>query len=126
MSQPEHRATVLVVEDEWLIAAMTIGILEDEGYSIIGPASSVAQGLDLIGTQRIDAALLDVNLGSEPSFPLADALIEHGTPVTLLTGYQGKDLPERFRAVPTLSKPVMPDVLLKAVAGMLAPAPPPR
>lgn len=122
MAKAEHR-TVLVVEDEWLIATMTAGILEEGGYRVVGPVGSVAQGMALIAGETVDAALLDVNLGSEQSFGLADALIERGTPVTLLTGYKGGDLPQRFRAVPTLGKPVAPEVLLDAVEAMLASAP---
>lgn len=113
-------SAVLVVEDEWWIADIMMGILEDAGYRPLGPVQSVAGGLALIEATPVDAALLDVNLGTEDSYPLADALIARGTPVLLVTGYQYSDLPERFRTVPLLSKPITTTGLLAALECLLA------
>ena len=54
-------------------------------------------------------ALLDVNLGRENSFPVADALLARGIPFVFATGYgEANMFPERFRHLPVLSKPYAP------------------
>ena len=77
MEDIEHnakRVSVLVVEDEALIACDLQNILESNGCRVIGPAASLARAWDLIEQETPDLALLDVNLGSSTSFPLADVL----------------------------------------------------
>lgn len=113
------RANVLVVEDEWWIAQMITGILENAGYCAVGPADSVKTGLALIKTHRIDLALLDVNLGAEMSYPIADALIARGIPTLLMTGYHYKDLPRQYHGVPLLGKPTTPQRIVATVADLL-------
>lgn len=115
MPAPAITATILVVEDEWLIADMVACILEDAGHRVIGPAGSTAEARDLIVATHLDLALLDVNLGTELSLDLADELIARGVPVMLTTGYSITELPSRFQNFPTLSKPVSPWRLGEAV-----------
>lgn len=66
-------------------------------------------------------AILDVNLGNESSFPIADRLIALGVPIVFATGY-GKniDFPERFANVPVVSKPYTDESLAPKVAEALA------
>lgn len=55
--------SVLIVEDEGLIALHLSEILENEGYRVIGPASSGADALHLLKhSQKIDLILMDVRL----------------------------------------------------------------
>lgn len=81
---------VLLVEDEMLVAMVIEDSLRDLGYDVLGPAASVEEALHLIRaeTGRIDAAVLDVNLGGRPSFPVADLLAGAGVPVIFVTGYR--------------------------------------
>jgi len=66
-----------------------------------------------------DVAILDVNLGKEYSFPIADHLIREGTPIAFLTGYDAASvLPERFRGIPCLSKPFSDDGLLQRITSL--------
>lgn len=65
---------VLVVEDEMLNAMLIEDLLLDLGCEVIGPAATVAGGLELARRERPQAAVLDVNLGSERVYPLADVL----------------------------------------------------
>lgn len=110
-----HTATVLIVEDEWLIAEMIACTLADAGYRIAGPAGSVGEARKLVDAGGVDVAVLDVNLGPELSLDFADELAQAGTPVMLTTGYHANDLPPRFRGLPRLSKPVSPRMLVEAV-----------
>lgn len=67
-------ASVLVVEDEFLIAMNLQAILEESGYRVVGPAASVEQALQLLTLDLPDAAVLDVSLRGEIVTPVAAAL----------------------------------------------------
>jgi CheY-like chemotaxis protein len=115
---------VLVVEDEALIALQIEEALKSSGREVLGPAASVAEAARLIEAAAPQAALLDVNLGTERSYPVADVLRARGTPFAFCTGYAGADdLPERFRDVPRLPKPLGSADLARAVERLLAGAP---
>lgn len=110
---------VLVVEDESLVAMLLETMLEDMGCLTVGPASSVEEGLRLVGEEQMDAALLDVNVGGTPVFPVAEALEARGIPLVFSTGYGEGGLPENWRGRPTVQKPfteaVIRDALMKAL-----------
>jgi CheY-like chemotaxis protein len=100
------RFRVLVVEDEGLVAMMLEDLLDDLGCEVVCSASSVDQAMAwLRAGGQLDAALLDVNLGGEAVFPVAEALIGRGAPFAFNTGY-GEAPDPRFRDAPLLSKPI--------------------
>jgi CheY-like chemotaxis protein len=74
----------------------------------------------------IDAALLDVNLNGQDTFAVADILRERHIPFVFATGYGADGLAERFRGVPTLTKPFQRDeldrALQRAMVGIPRPA----
>lgn len=78
---------VLLVEDEVLIAAMVVDMLEGLGATVIGPATSLEAGLSLAGSEDIDVAVLDVNLRGKRIDPIAELLMARGVPVVFATGY---------------------------------------
>ena len=78
---------ILVVEDEMLVMMHLEMALEDLGCSSIIPVASVMKALALLGEHNFDLAILDVNLGGEKSYPIADILIERGIPFAFSTGY---------------------------------------
>ena len=47
---------------------------------MVGPAARVDQALAMIKAEAIDAAVLDVNLNGQTSYPVADALATRGVP----------------------------------------------
>ena len=100
-----HR--ILVVEDEMLVLMNIEMALEDLGCTEIRAAASVAEALALLAIHRFDAAMLDVNLGGEKSYPVADALTQRGIPFAFSTGYgdhgDRADLDDR----PVLRKPYL-------------------
>ena len=61
---------VLVVEDESLVAMLLETILEDMGCTPVGPASTVSDGLAMVESETLDAALLDVNVAGSQVFPV--------------------------------------------------------
>lgn len=106
-TQVEHaRVRILIVEDEPLIALQLQSELEDEGYQVIGPAHNLKRGLELVSTEALDAALVDVSLGAQLSVAIADELLARSIPFAFTTGYSdGHLLPERLRRVPCMNKP---------------------
>jgi DNA-binding response OmpR family regulator len=113
-------ARVLVVEDEWLISQEVEVMLQDAGYDVVGPVPTVASALSLIEAERIDTAVLDIHLGREKSFPIAQALISRAIPFVFVSGYACDDLPLQFRACPLLSKPVNSNSLLSQLQTLLS------
>ena len=82
-------ARILVVDDEPLISAMTEEWLSELGHVVVGPAHNLAAALKLV-EMDMDAAIVDVSLGKDNSYPLAEALSARGVPFALATGY-GRD-----------------------------------
>ena len=108
---------VLVVEDEMVLALDIEEGLEGAGATVVGPVPSLADaGLLLALARRLDAAVLDVNLGGETVYPLADALVAAGIPIVFASGYSETELPARFVGVSHLEKPVDVGALTLAVS----------
>lgn len=112
-------AKVLVVEDEFVIALTMEAALRQEGYEVVGPAASVGQALRLLDAERPEAAVLDVNLGDETVYPVADALAQRRAPFLFVTGYEQPDLPAAHRERPVLNKPCPARELLARLAAAL-------
>ncbi len=101
-------AKVLVLEDETLVSMMVEDMLMDLGCEIIGPFSRLDQALNAVKEGvEFDMALLDVNLGGERSFPLAEVLAEKNIPFVFTTGYDESGMPDAWRGRPSLRKPFM-------------------
>lgn len=108
--------TILIVEDEPLIAMMIEDFLDVLGKTLGGSADCVAAALALIEAGGIDAAILDVNLrGGEKSFPIADALAAKGIPFVFATGGSHDSVTDAYRDRPTLAKPFTMDGVAKAL-----------
>jgi len=106
---------VLVVEDDYFIADEICTTLRDNGAEVLGPAPDIEHGLDVVRSQRLDCAVLDINLHGHLAFSLASELRERGTPSIFATGYDSSVLPESFSGSVRLEKPVDLAVLLQAV-----------
>jgi CheY-like chemotaxis protein len=96
---------VLVVEDEMMVSMLIEDMLTDLGCTIIGPASRLDEALVLARETELDCAVLDVNLGGQPIFPLADLLREKGAPFAFATGYGDAGLRDVDKGAPVLQKP---------------------
>jgi two-component sensor histidine kinase/CheY-like chemotaxis protein len=114
-------ARVLLVEDEALTAIAMAQAVEEAGYRVLGPVGRVQDGIDIARNTRPDAAVLDVNLLGQPSFPIARALNAMGVPFLFCTGYNAlNDADAALRNAPVLTKPVDPGQLVDAIAALLA------
>ncbi len=109
-------APILVVDDEFLVLWNLQEVLERMGFRSILAASSVQAGLKYLNEPQLSFAFLDVNLGSEKSFALAEALQAEGIPFAFVTGYDRSVLEGRFEDVPVLGKPVDIDALSSVIS----------
>ena len=96
---------VLVVEDEMMVSMLIEDMLSDLGCAVVGPASRLDEAIALVNSSTIDCAVLDVNLGGQPIFPLADLLRERGRPFAFATGYGDAGLRDVDKGTPVLQKP---------------------
>jgi len=109
---------LLLVEDEYMIAADLAQTLEAYGVEVVGPAGSVEDALRLIEAgERIDAAVLDINLRGERVYPVAEALGEKAVPFVFATGYDAWAIPPAYAQAPRCEKPVDVTVLARLLAG---------
>lgn len=108
---------VLIVEDEFLVAAMLEDELIDRGATIVGPAASLAEGMRLVERGGFDLAVIDWNLDGEHSTPIAEALREAGVPFVISTGYGM--VPPAFADCPLLAKPYDPADLVRLFGNLL-------
>ena len=98
---------VLVVEDEYLLAEDLREELEQQGAEVLGPAANVADAMELLRHGPApDTAILDINLGGEKVYPVADALRARGIPFIFATGYEPWSIAEAYKDVPRVEKPV--------------------
>ena len=112
---------ILVVEDEFVIAAELQHRLEAAGVVVIGPANSVERALALVQSEeRLDAAVLDMNLGGEMGYPVADALVARRVPFVFTTGYGEAAVRDRYPHAINCDKPYEFRALAMAIEGVLS------
>jgi len=104
--------TILLVEDEFLLALQLEELLQSRGGMVLGPFRTLDDAMQAARREEFDFAILDVNLNGTMVYPLADDLLARSVPFLLLSGYSLSNLPERFRAVTRLNKPCDPELLI--------------
>lgn len=112
-------ASVLIVEDEPLVALVVEEVLRHAGLEIAGCAGSVEKALAMLAGGRCDVAVLDVNLRGYSVEPVATALQQRGIPFLFMSGYGSHPLAERFAQAPVLAKPFDADQLIGTVKQIL-------
>jgi DNA-binding response OmpR family regulator len=117
MADPPRR--ILLVEDEPMIAFALEDMVVDLGFAVIGPAFRLAEALELAAREKFDAAVLDVNLNEQQSFPIADLLYRRGIPFLFATGYAEGGVGWDGEAA-VIAKPYSREQLGKALSALLA------
>jgi len=102
---------LLLVEDEPLVATMMKEALSELDFEVRGPIGNVEEALKEVARGELDGAILDINLGGNPVYPVADALMARGIPFVFVTGYSRQGVEERFSEIPVISKPVDRELL---------------
>ena len=95
---------VLVVEDEAAISLLLEDMLLDFGCEVIGPAARLTAALEAVEREKLDLAILDVNVAGEPIYPVAEALTRRQVPFVFSTGYGSAGIKDTYRDRPVLQK----------------------
>ena len=109
----------LVLEDDLIIGLDLADTLAEAGAEA-RQATTVAEALAVVEAEALRVALLDVNLGSETSRPVAEALAARGVPFLLITGYGDGDVTAAYPEAPVLRKPFAPAELRAHLTDLLS------
>jgi CheY-like chemotaxis protein len=114
---PLSGALILLVEDDYYVAAEAAAQLREGGAEVLGPSGSVAFAMALLEHRPApSAALLDVKLEAETVFPLAAALADRGIPYVFMTGHGLADIPPPERTRPVFHKPACWSAVISALS----------
>ncbi|SKA39474.1 CheY chemotaxis protein or a CheY-like REC (receiver) domain [Enhydrobacter aerosaccus] len=118
MERRLHGKRLLVVEDEYMIALDIAGTLESLGVQVVGPVGSVREALAIVNREeeRLDAAVLDINLRGERVYAVADALLARHVPFIFATGYAELLLDKAYMRIPRCEKPIDKRELIRQLA----------
>jgi DNA-binding response OmpR family regulator len=112
--------SILIVEDEPLIAMMLEDFLESLGHNVAGSCDSVGDALLAVEKGGFDIAILDVNLKGENVWPVATRLRENNIPFVIASGGHVDPPPAEFESVPLIEKPYTVDRVTPAIDAALA------
>jgi two-component SAPR family response regulator len=113
-------AMVLVAEDEALIALDLERTLRSFGCEVLGPTASITATLELLGQERPDAVLLDVDLVDGLAVPVAETLVALQVPFALVTGHHVSPLDHSaLHAIPRLEKPYAESELRRTLGQLI-------
>ena len=114
------RRSVLVVEDEYILAMELESALILAGFTVLGPAGSIDLALNLINEQRPNAAILDVTIGGEVVTPVALLLKSLHVPFILASASTAAELAryEVLADVHNVGKPTDMKRLVSLVRGL--------
>ena len=112
--------TILIVEDEPLIAMMLEDFLESLGHTVKASCDNVADALKAVALNGFDIAILDVNLKGENVWPVAAELRSRGVPFVLASGGHVDPPPPEFAGAPLIEKPFTIDRVTPALEAALA------
>jgi FixJ family two-component response regulator len=108
--------SVLVLEDEFILADDATRVLLRAGAEVMGPFGVANAALAAAERRKPDCALLDVDLGSGPDFEPARALKKRGVPLIFFTGHDLALVPADLRNERFLEKPVFMGAIVDIIA----------
>ena len=112
--------SILVVEDEPLIAMMLEDFLDSLGHKVHATCESVSEAVKAVDLGGFELAILDVNLKGENVWPVATRLREKNVPFVLATGGHVDPPPAEFNTVPVIEKPYTIDRVNPAINAAFA------
>lgn len=104
-SSPDDKR-VLLVEDEPLVSMMLADMLSAFGHKVDGPYSRFSDAILAAKSNNLQAGILDVNLGGEKTYAVADILANRQIPFAFVTGYGPDSIVSQFASAPVLQKPI--------------------
>ncbi|WP_176562808.1 response regulator [Paracoccus liaowanqingii] len=115
------RTSVLILEDEPLIAFALEDMLLELGLNDVRLATTIAEAFRILDAHTPNFAVLDVNIRGDRSYGVAGELKRRGVPFVFATGYGDAEHPDALKTVPTLTKPYCPEDLKSVLAGVTGP-----
>lgn len=108
--------TILLVEDEPVIAMDLADTFADAGWTVMGPFDNLSEAEAALSERTPHAAVLDMNLRGTSSIGLAERLSADGVPFLVLTGDARYELPASLSFAEVCHKPILPDALVARIA----------
>src|ERR1700733_8108687 len=106
VESPVKPIRIVIVDDNPEFLESARRLLEHQGVRVVGVASTNADGLRCVEELRPDVTLVDVNLGEESGFDLAEALQDRGdgapVPVILISTHAEPDLADMLETSPAI------------------------
>lgn len=96
---------ILVVEDEYIIAAMVADMLADLGCRCIGPIATLDEGIEAAKTVMCDAAIINLVIQGSYAYEIAAVLAERNIPFCFASGVPQTEIDEAWRSRPFIAKP---------------------
>ena len=112
--------SILIVEDEPLIAMMLEDFLESLGHTVVASCDNVGDALKAVVEDGFEVAILDVNLKGETVWPVAVELRARGVPFVIASGGHVDPPPAEFANVPLIEKPYTIDRVSPAIEAAMA------
>src|SRR5689334_1523724 len=108
---------VLIVEDDFLVADTLVDTLQEAGANVLGPLGRLDETLAFVRRHgaELGGVVLDLNLHGQPTYPIADALIEAGVQFVFVTGYDATALDAAYRDYPRCEKPIQSQAIVAAL-----------
>jgi len=105
--------SIMLVEDEAIVALAVNDALTDMGFSVVGPFSRISDACRALRDNQVDAAILDINLAGETVYSLAEILTSRKIPFVFATGYGAESIEARFEHIAVLQKPIEKEMLTR-------------
>jgi len=113
--------TLMIVEDEALVAMALREELEDAGYEVLDLTDRHAEAIEVAKACKPALALVNIRLaGGDDGIELAEHLKALGIPVLFISGQTSRAQSARTVAIGSLPKPYHPADMVVAVAYLLA------
>jgi CheY-like chemotaxis protein len=111
--------TVLIVEDEAMVAMDLADCVGGAGFRVLGPVNTLTDAIKVATGGEFDAALLDANLRGQPVTEVAAVLTSRNIPYAFVTGYGREVISDAFHHVPLIAKPYAHDDLILVIRTLL-------
>ncbi len=109
--------TLMIVEDEALVATVLRDELQDAGYKVLNLTDRHAEALEVAKAEKPNLALVNIRLDG---IELAEHLKALGIPVLLISGQVSRARSAKTVAIASMPKPYDAAEMVLAVAHLLA------
>ena len=113
-------AQIMILEDEAVVAWDIEAELQSRGINVVAVVGRLTDAMAVVEQGNISVAILDINVGSENSYRVAELCLEKGIVVIFLTGETGDELPDRLKDCAIAAKPVNYNVLMEKLRAISA------